>query len=311
MTRKAPIPLGISACLLGHRVRYDGGHKHAPTLVDTLAPYVVWVPVCPEVEAGLPIPREPMDLAGPVTAPRVVGTESGTDFTDRLEAWTRGRLDGLAGENLGGFAFKARSPSCGRTKGGIFARRFGERFPLLPMAEEGELADPEAASHFIERLFAACRWREFTERVPTPGRLIAFHAASKYQLMAHAPDSAHELGALVGSASDRPLGETIAAYGALFAEVLSRPTTTAGHVNTLQHLAGYFKRLLAAGERADLAALIERYRLGREPLAAPLARLAELARHHDLPYLLGQTYLTLPAAATGDPGRLAAQNFLE
>lgn len=311
MTRKAPIPLGISACLLGHRVRYDGGHKHAPSLVGMLAPHVVWVPVCPEVEAGLPTPREPMDLAGPATAPRVVGTESGTDYTGQLETWTRGRLDGLAHENLGGFVFKARSPSCGRSKGGIFARRFGERFPLLPQAEEGELADPEATSHFIEWLYAACRWREFSAGAPSLGRLIAFHAASKYQLMAHAPDSAHELGALVGSANDRPLGETIAGYGSLFAKVLSRPATTAGHVNALQHLAGYFKRLLTPGERADLAALIERYRLGREPLAAPRARLAELARRHDQPYLLGQTYLAPLPAATGDPGRPAAQNLLE
>jgi len=246
-----------------------------------------------------------MDLVGPATASRVMGTDSGTDFTARLEAWARGRLDELAHENLGGFVFKARSPSCGRTKGGLFARRFGERFPLLPRAEETELADPAATDHFIERVFAAHRWREFTKRAPATGRLVAFHAASKYQLMAHAPESAHELGALVGSANDRPLPETIAAYGALFAETLGRPVTVAGHVNVLQHLAGYFRRFLSPTEKADLAAQIERYRQGREELAALRARLIELARRYDQPYLLGQTYLApspLPPAAPDDSG---------
>ena len=159
------IRIGISACLLGEKVRWDGGHKLDPFLRDTLGQRVGFIAVCPEAECGLGVPREPMHLVGDPDAPRLVAENSGTDHTGRMNAWTEMRLEQLAGEDLDGFIFKAKSPSCGierikvfgpgeTTAGlgaGIFARRFTQRFPLIPVEDEVRLQEPGRLENFIER----------------------------------------------------------------------------------------------------------------------------------------------------------------
>src|SRR4030043_1638385 len=183
------IRLGISTCLLGENVRYDGGHKFDPFLMDTLGQYVEYVPVCPEVECGLPIPREAMHLEGNPDSPRLVTIRTKQDMTDRIVKWARKRGGGLEKEDLCGFIFKSDSPSSGmkRIKGyndkgmpvkkgvGIFAGIFMGHFPLLPVEDEGRLHDPDLRENFIERIFTLKRWRDALAKKESRGVVVDFH----------------------------------------------------------------------------------------------------------------------------------------
>ncbi len=149
-----PIRILVSACLLGEKVRYDGGHKLDPFLTGTLGPFVEWIRVCPEVDCGLPVPREAMRLVGDPRHPRLVTSKSGMDHTERMERWAKARLDELSGVDLCGYICKKDSPSCGMEPVGVFTRMFIERFPDLPAEEEGRLADPVRCGRFLRRVRA-------------------------------------------------------------------------------------------------------------------------------------------------------------
>ncbi|OPZ29057.1 MAG: hypothetical protein BWZ02_01106 [Lentisphaerae bacterium ADurb.BinA184] len=296
--------LGISACLLGQAVRYDGGHKYDAFLVETLGPFVEYVPVCPEVECGLGVPREAMRLVGEPAHPRLVTIRSRQDMTGRMEAWARQRVEGLAREGLCGFIFKSKSPSSGMERvkvynehglaakagTGIFARIFMERFPELPVEEEGRLCDPVLRENFIERLFAVQRWREGVQGDPRPARLVAFHAAHKLLLMAHQPRAVSELGRLVAAGDGRTCAATVAAYGRRFFEVLAVPATVRRHVNVLEHAMGYFKKELTADEKQELLDVIGAYHRGLLPLIVPVTLLAHYVRKFRQEYLGAQVY---------------------
>ena len=212
------IRLGVSTCLLGEEVRYDGGHKLDRFLVNTLGPFVEWVPVCPEVEIGLPTPRESMRLVGDPEAPRLIAPKSGHDYTERMQTWARERLEELAAVKLDGFIFKKDSPSSGlfrvrvydqngmprRIGTGIFPREVMNRFPLLPLEEEGRLHDMRLRENFIERIFVYYRWMRLLEEDPTPGGLVRFHTAHKLTVMAHSPSHYQEMGRLVAQAGSLP-----------------------------------------------------------------------------------------------------------
>jgi uncharacterized protein YbbK (DUF523 family) len=146
-----PVRILVSACLLGEKVRYDGGHKRDRLLMETLGPFVEWVRVCPEVECGLPVPREAMRLEGDPKRPRLVTKRTGIDHTARLERWAKDRFEELSGLDLRGYICKKDSPSCGMEPAGVFTRMFIERFPLLPVEEEGSLADPALREKFVGR----------------------------------------------------------------------------------------------------------------------------------------------------------------
>jgi len=229
----APLRLGISACLLGQAVRYDGGHKRDPFLAETLGRFVEWVPVCPEVELGLGVPREPIRLEGDPAAPRLVGANSRRDLTRAMTRFARARAAELARLDLVGYVFKKDSPSCGlegvrvhgggrpRRRGtGLFARALMERLPLLPVEEEGRLRDTALRARFIERVLAYARWKGAVAAGMTRRRLAAFHAAHAPQLRAHHPTACRRLGALVANAGKRPLRAVVADYGAGFMEAL-------------------------------------------------------------------------------------------
>ncbi len=141
----------VSACLLGEKVRYDGGHKRDPFLVEGLGPSVAYVPVCPEVECGLPVPREPMEVVGGPAAPRLAETATGIDHTVRLMRWTGEKLRELAGLSLRGYVCKSGSPCCGLERG-LFTRAFREAFPGVAVEEEGRLADPVLRDAFLARV---------------------------------------------------------------------------------------------------------------------------------------------------------------
>ena len=211
-----PLRIGISSCLLGNKVRYDGGHKLDRFLRDTLGAYVQFVPVCPEVECGLGMPREAMRLVGDVQSPRLRTIRSGEDMTDRMLAWAVEKNAWLSQQRLCGFIFKSRSPSSGlqgvkvysetgmpSKKGvGIFARALTQRFPLLPVEDDGRLHDPELRENFIVRIFVIRRWQEVLERKPALAPLIAFHSRHKYLILSHSPKHYQAMGRLVAKAAD-------------------------------------------------------------------------------------------------------------
>lgn len=300
------IRLGISTCLLGENVRYDGGHKLDRFLVNTLGQYVEWVPVCPEVEIGLPVPRESLRLVGDPAAPRLVTLKSGQDYTQRMQTWARERLEHLAGVNIHGFIFKRGSPSSGlyRVKiytaegmpshsgAGIFPREVMKRFPLLPLEEEGRLHDMHLRENFIDRVFAYYRWTHLLEENPTPGGLVKFHTAHKLTLMAHNPARYQEMGRLVAQAGSTPWEKLATQYGRLLMDGLGEVTSPGKHTNVLQHVMGFLKDMLPREDKAELLAYIEDYRKGLVPLIVPLTLLQHHLRRYPVPdWVHQQVYL--------------------
>ncbi len=300
------IPIGVSACLLGDKVRFDGQHKHDPFLTGTLGPYFAYVPICPEVGCGLPVPREAMHLVGTPDAPRLVGVRSGTDFTAQMLAYCERTVDVLKDKNLHGFIFKARSPSSGlfRVKlyaedgnasnqytSGLFARAFTHAFPTLPCEEEGRLNDPSLRENFIERVFALKRWREEVMAAPSVRGLQAFHARAKYLLMAHSPDGLSQLGRLAAGAATDGLPDTLSAYEARFLAAMAEPATPGRHVNVLQHMQGYFSENLTPRERQELADVIDEYTREQVPLIVPVTLFRHYILKYQTDYLMQQHYL--------------------
>ncbi|HVG77011.1 MAG TPA: DUF523 and DUF1722 domain-containing protein [Patescibacteria group bacterium] len=300
------IRLGVSSCLLGEEVRYDGGHKRDAFLTDVLGPFVEWVPVCPEVEIGLGVPRPPIRLVGDPTAPRLQVEKTGEDLTSRMRRWASGRLGELAALGLHGYVLKRGSPSCGlvrvrvygedgspgRVGRGLFAAALTDALPLLPVEEEGRLTDAGIRESFIERVFAAARWQAFTASPPRVRDLVAFHAAHKFAILAHSPRDYAELGRLVAGAGPRLAAETLATYGTRFMQALAVRATRARHVNVLQHLAGFLKRQLTDDERAELGEVIAEYRRGLVPVVVPLTLLKHHVRRLAVAYLADQVYLS-------------------
>ncbi len=304
-TPGAPIRIGVSACLLGQAVRWDGGHKRDRFVVDGLGPFVEFVGVCPELESGLPVPRPTLRLAGDIDDPRLVFVESGEDYTAVMQAHVRARVRALEEAGLCGYVLKSDSPSCGmervrvynasgmpaRKGVGLFARELMRRMPLLPVEEEGRLNDPKLRETFVERVFAYRRWLDFVGSDFTPARLVDFHRVHKYLLLAHSPEHYSSMGRLVAARKDLGRAELRERYGLQLMQGMARPATRGRHHNVLQHMAGYFKRELADGSRAELHRTLEDYRLGLVPLIVPIT----LVRHHVLTlgveYLADQLYL--------------------
>jgi uncharacterized protein YbgA (DUF1722 family)/uncharacterized protein YbbK (DUF523 family) len=299
------IKLGISSCLLGNKVRYDGGHKFDPFLVNTLGQFVDYVPVCPEVESGFAIPREAFRLVGDPRAPRLVTSQSGVDATAQMEHWMERKLPLLEKEELCGFIFKSRSPSSGMERVkvynengmavkngvGIFARALMERLPLLPVEEEGRLQDIQLRENFIVRIFVYRRWRELLAKGAASGRLVDFHRRHKLLLMAHSPEMARQLGKLVAAAGTRPSAALFPDYEKLLLTALKQKATVRKNVNVLQHMFGYFKKRLDDFEKKEMLAVIENYRQNLVPLIVPLTLLKHYIDKFKEPYLSEQYYL--------------------
>lgn len=303
MNGKNPL-VGISSCLLGEKVRYDGGHKLDRFLTDTLGRYFAYFPVCPENECGLGIPREAMRLVEVDGEIRLLTSRTGIDCTDRMLDWLKPKLDEMAALPLCGFVFKSQSPSSGlyrvklfrngqsaKTGRGIFADAFQRRFPLLPVEEEGRLNDPVLRENFIVRVFVQQRWLELMGIEKRPGRLADFHARHKYLLMAHCPKTLRELGALVAGAGKTPLEELYGRYWEKFISALGKTATLKKNANVMQHIMGYFKKKLEADEKAELLELIQRYQLGQLPLIVPITMLNHYLRKFGSPYLEQQFFL--------------------
>ncbi len=304
---RTKLRLGVSACLLGRKVRYDGQHKRSALLVDALGPHVEWVEVCPEAELGLGVPREPIRLvAAGAGATRLVAEKSGRDLTEAMARFAEARVRELAKLDLDGWVTKKDSPSCGmervrvhpprggtprRDGTGAFLRVLAARLPLLPIEEEGRLEDAALRESFVERIFAYARWKAALRRGMRRGDLVAFHTAHKLALLSHSPAAYRRLGALVGGLAKGPIGPAVAAYGAGFMEALRVPATRGRHANVLAHMLGYFREVLPPADRRELAESVEDFARGLVPLVVPRTLLRHHVRSRGVAYLAGQTYL--------------------
>ena len=299
------IKLGISTCLLGEKVRYDGGHKWDQYLTDTLGQYVEYTPVCPEVECGFGIPREPFRLVGDCENPHLVTSRTNHDHTERMIQWAKRKVMELKKENLCGFIFKSGSPSSGMERVkvydpngipakngvGIFARIFMEHFPLLPVEEEGRLHDPSLRENFIERIFTLRRWRESLARGENRGTLVDFHTRHKLLTLSHSPKHYQIMGKLVAQAKDLPPKELYRQYQILLMEALFLKATPKKNSNVLLHMMGYFKEQLSPDEKQELLEVIDHYRQDYIPLIVPVTLIHHYVRKYDQPYLKEQVYL--------------------
>jgi uncharacterized protein YbgA (DUF1722 family)/uncharacterized protein YbbK (DUF523 family) len=299
-----PLRIGVSACLLGQEVRFDGGHKRDRFVTDILGPFVEWVPVCPEVEVGMPIPRPSIRMVSSELGERLVCPKSGEDFTEAMQAYSLQKIEQLKLLGLDGYVFKRGSPSCGMERipvyrngtplhkngRGLYAGILQDQMTSLPVEEEGRLNDPPLRENFIERVLCNNRWRVARKRGLSRGRLVQFHQAHKLLLRTHDEGGYRRLGTLVGSAGTIPDEELYERYGEEFQSCLRIKPTVKRHTNVLQHAMGYFKNLLDSQEKRELLTSIEDYRLGLIPLIVPLTLLRFNMRRHKVEYLLDQIY---------------------
>ncbi len=296
--------IAVSACLLGQPVRYDGGHKRDRFISEQLKRLMDIVPVCPEMEAGLGVPRPTIQLRRINGATRLVqSNDPAIDLTDRMANVAISRARQLAGR-VSGFIVQKKSPSCGmervpvsngpgkpseRNGVGVFVQHFTAVAPLIPIEEEGRLNDPVLRENFLERVYALDRWYQL-ETTDLKG-LIDFHAQHKLLLMARGSEAYMQLGRIIAGVSRKTLSERREAYIALFMQTLKKRVTRSRHYNVLQHIMGYFKRNLNADDKRELIAVFDAYKASQVPLATPVVLLSHHLRKHPDDYLASQHYL--------------------
>jgi uncharacterized protein YbgA (DUF1722 family)/uncharacterized protein YbbK (DUF523 family) len=301
----SPIKVGISSCLLGQQVRYDGGHKLSALCVQELGLLFEFVPTCPEAGAGLGVPRPAVRLTGNPAAPRAMGVDDPLlDVTDSLQAYTDKRVPELG--DLCGYVFIRNSPSCGlfrvklygpdgelrdETSRGIFAAAMTDANPLMPVEEEGRLQDPVLRENFITRVFALHNWRQLQQQGLTAAALTDFHSRYKYTLMAHSLQHYQELGRMLADAGKQDAAALGEKYFAALMEGLQQRATRGTNTNVLMHLQGYLKAKLQDDEKQQLAQVIDQYRRGSLPLVEPVRLLRRYFARHPDPYIARQAYL--------------------
>lgn len=299
------IRIGVSSCLLGNEVRFDGGHKRNEFVTDIFGKFVEFVPVCPEVEIGMGTPRESIALHREDGEVKLLGNKSGTDFSSKMQPYAEKRTNALGAEDLSGYILKKDSPSCGmarvrvyaengmpsRNGVGMFASALMRRYPNLPVEEEGRLTDPKLRENFVERVFAYKRLQDFFAERWTQGGLIAFHTAHKLVLLAHSPNAYRGLGRYVAEAKKIPRAEFRDDYESRFMAALKKLATPPRHVNVMQHMLGYFREHLDDVARRELADVVNDYARGLVPLIVPLTLIRHYVRRFEIEYLAGQVYL--------------------
>lgn len=303
-TTEKPIRIGISSCLLGQKVRFDGNHTQDHFITGTLSEVFDFVPVCPEVGIGMGVPRPTIRLIGPADAPRAIGVkDTSIDVTDKLIHY--GKRTAAKLDDLSGYIFKSKSPSCGMkrvklfngTSGsskqgvGLYAREIMRALPLLPVEEEGRLGDPLLRDNFLECVFIYHHWQKLNQQRLTPKALVDFHTRHKLAVMAHGTEYYRALGRLVAAAGSRPIRELADEYIAGLMDALRHRATARRHTNVLMHIMGYLKTQLNRDDKQELLELIEQYRLGRLPRIVPITLLKHHFRNHPNDYIAGQSYL--------------------
>lgn len=299
------IKVGISSCLLGNEVRFDGGHKHSKMCSENLSRYFDFVAECPEVGIGLGIPRKPIRLIGDVKSPLIVSAhDNNIDHTDKMLEFSHRKAKEHS--DLCGYIFMKNSPSCGlfRVKvyqengypakdpgRGIYANVITQENPLLPVEESGRLADPSLRENFIARVYAYHNWQQLKQAGLSHHSIIEFHSRYKYSLMAHAPASYVELGRMLADAGNHDVDSLAERYFPLLMTALSQIATRKTHTNVLMHLQGYLKKVLSSEEKQELTLLFEQYRTDEIPLIVPITLLKHHFNNHPNPYISKQAYL--------------------
>lgn len=301
---KHNIRIGVSACLLGKKVRFDGGHKRSRFITDSLAEYFELVSFCPEVAIGMGTPRQPIRLVGDSHNPEAVGVKTPElNVTQSLRDYGSKTAADL--HDLCGFIFKKDSPSCGmarvkvyndkgmpeRSGSGLFAREIMQAHPLLPVEEEGRLNDSDLRDNFITRVYVYARWKALINDGLNKAGLIKFHTGHKYLVMSHSTEKYREMGQMLSDLSQSSLTDIAEKYISRLMQALSKPATRKRHTNVLQHLLGYLKKDLDSGHRNDLNDAIDAYRRGEYPLVVPIRLLQHHFSMHPHPYIREQVYL--------------------
>ncbi|UCC44624.1 MAG: DUF1722 domain-containing protein [Candidatus Zixiibacteriota bacterium] len=305
MKDEVDIRIGISSCLLGEKVRFDGGHKHDRFITEILGPFVTFTPVCAEVELGMGVPRESVRLVSDPHNPRMVGSRSGEDWTGRMTAFATDRVKRKNLDDISGFILKNRSPSCGmervkvyikpgtvQRKGtGLFAAALLKHFPDLPIDEEGRLSDPGLRENFIERVFAYHRLRQLYARPFMRKTLVDFHTHHKLLLLAHNPEYYRRLGRLVARIKEYSPVNFKAEYRSLFMQALKYRATVKKNTNVLQHITGFLRGHLSASEKGDIRQVIDDYHRSLVPLIVPITLLKHFVNKLNIEYIQNQYYL--------------------
>ena len=299
------LKIGISSCLLGNKVRWNAGHKMNRFLVNTLGPFVEFVPVCPELECGMGVPRETVRLVGDPENPRLMTTKTKIDKTDQMQSWAKKRLRDLEKEDLCGFIFKSDSPSSGMVrvkvynpkgqpekKGvGIFARMFMDHFPRIPVEDDGRLNSPVLRENYIEQIFTLKRWRDVLAERKAMGRLVDFHTRHKLLILSHGQKQYRDMGKLVATGKQLGMRALYDQYEQMLLEVLKLKATQKKHINVLTHMLGHFKKMLSSDEKQEVLEIIDRYRNGLIPLIVPTTLFNHFVRKYKVEYLAKQVYL--------------------
>lgn len=300
------IKIGVSSCLVGERVRWNGEHKQDRYVREVLGKYFEYVPICPEIEVGMGVPRETVALYGTLDKPRMISKKTQTDWTQRMNHFVKGRIHQLARDDLCGYIFKSKSPSCGLSRvpvyagvgsnkarhgPGLFARAFNQAFPRIPTEDEGRLNDPGIRENFIVRVFCLDRFQRLLRKECSVGKLVTFHAQHKFLLLAHSKKHYDALGQLVGKPKSLKPERLRARYGNLLMEALSYRSTPKKNTDVLLHMLGFLKKFLTKTEKQDVLAAIEDYRKELLPLIVPVTLIRHLVNKHNIEYLQGQVYL--------------------
>ena len=300
----SPIKVGISSCLVGQEVRFDGGHKQSKYCQQVLANHFDFEPICPEMAIGLGTPRRAIRLIKDEDIIRVVASDGSFDVTEKLNDFSQKTSATLS--HLSGYVFCAKSPSCGmervtlyqagtnngqRDGVGVFAAQVMKDHPLLPVEEDGRLSDPVLKENFITRVFCLNDLYKSMDGNPTPGKIIAFHSRYKYTLMSHSTVGYKELGKLVAKVADYDIHEFFAIYRTQLMQTMSIRASRKNNTNVLMHLQGYFKKELESPQKKELALVIQEYNQGLLPLLSPITLIKHHLGIHTNEYLAKQSFL--------------------
>lgn len=300
------IKIGVSSCLIGEKVRWNGDHKQSHYVREVLANYFEYVPICPEVEAGMGVPRETVALYGSLENKKMISKKTQTDWTRPMERYIKSRINSLPHEDLCGYIFKSKSPSCGlgrvavyekfgshkvRHGSGMFAQAFTSKFPLVPTEDEGRLNDPRIRENFIVRVFCLYRFQSLLKEKFSLKIWVDFHTRHKFLLLAHSRKHYDTLGKLVAHAKSLRPSEFKDKYGKIFMEALTFKSTPKKNTDVLLHMMGFFKKVLSKGEKEDILNTIEDYHKELLPLIVPVTLVRHQVKKHNIEYLLDQVYL--------------------
>jgi len=300
------IKIGISSCLLGIKVRFDGGHKKDDFVTGILNEFVRFIPVCPELEVGMGVPRESVRLEGAIEQPFMISTKSGIDWTKRMNKYSSVRVNKNDIKSLSGFILKKKSPSCGmervkvyNKKGmpthlgvGLFAKSLLEKYPSLPIEEEGRLQDAKLRENFIIRIFAYNRLQKLYAQRFDRNEFIKFHTVHKYLMLSHSPKHYKILGQMVAGINNYKPDEFRSNYLSVFMEGLKIKATTKKHTNVLQHILGFMKNQLTKYDKSSIIKSIDDYHNGLVPLIVPITLIKNYIYKYDIDYIKDQIYLS-------------------